>query len=163
MRAEEFEELYSEHARPLLAFVTYRIGDPVEAEDLVADTFERVYRSRRRFDRRRASMKTWVYTIALNLLRDRARRAAVSRRAPVPSAAEASAADPRLEQIEVRAELADALEALSPGERETVALRYGADLTVPEIARVTGERLSTVDGRLYRALRKLHSSLARMD
>ncbi len=163
MRAEEFGELYSEHARPLLAFLTYRTGDPVEAEDLVAETFERVLRSRRRFDARRASKKTWIYTIALNLLRDRARRAAVGRRATVPPAAEASAADARLEQIETRAELADALGALSPEERETVALRYGADLTIPEIARVTGQRLSTVDGRLYRALRKLHSSLAQMD
>jgi RNA polymerase sigma-70 factor (ECF subfamily) len=40
-----------------------------------------------------------------------------------------------------------------------VALRYGADLTVPEIAKVTGERLTTVEGRVYRALRKLREEL----
>lgn len=163
MRTEEFEELYAEHARPLLAFLTYRTGDPVTAEDLVADTFERVLRSHRRFDPRRASKKTWIYTIALNLLRDRTRRAAVAKRVTVPSTAETAALDEGLERIETRAELADALRALSPEEQETVALRYAADLTVPEIARVTGERVSTVECRLYRALRKMHSSLAQID
>jgi DNA-directed RNA polymerase specialized sigma24 family protein len=39
-------------------------------------------------------------------------------------------------------------------EREAIALRFGADLTVPEIAKLTGEPLTTVEGRVYRALRK---------
>lgn len=164
MRAEDFDRLYSDHARPLLAFLTYRTGNPAEAEDLVADTFERVLRSRAPFDPRRASKKTWIYTIALNLLRDRARRATVSLRAQTLLSGESSAApDPGIGLVETRAELADALAALSPEEREVVALRYGADLTVPEIARVTRERLTTVDGRLYRALGKLHDSLSQPD
>jgi RNA polymerase sigma-70 factor, ECF subfamily len=52
-----------------------------------------------------------------------------------------------------------ALAELSEEERESVALRYGADLTVPEIAKLTGERLTTVEGRVYRALRKLRDLL----
>ena len=64
----------------LLGFLIYRSGDRALAEDLLADTFERVLTARRPFDRRRASEKTWLYTIALNLLRDHARRAAVGDR-----------------------------------------------------------------------------------
>src|SRR3954470_6331520 len=64
---DAFERLYAEHAGPLLAFLTYRTGDAVLAEDLLADTFERVLRARRRFDPRRGSQKAWLYTIALNL------------------------------------------------------------------------------------------------
>jgi RNA polymerase sigma-70 factor, ECF subfamily len=48
---------------------------------------------------------------------------------------------------------------LSEEEREAIALRFGAELTVPEIARLTGERLTTVEGRVYRALRKLRETL----
>ena len=55
-----------------LRFLIYG-GDRVLAEDISADTFERVYRARRRFNRGRASEKTWIYSIALNLLRDHAR------------------------------------------------------------------------------------------
>src|SRR5437588_3718434 len=81
MRNEDFERLYAQHAKPLLAFLVYRTGDRALAEDLLADTFERVLRSRWRFDPRRSSEKTWLYTIALNLVRDNARRAAAARRA----------------------------------------------------------------------------------
>ena len=71
MRQDAFERLFEEHARPLLAFLTYRTGDPVLADDLLADTFERAIRGRRGFDRRKGSEKRWLYAIALNLVRTR--------------------------------------------------------------------------------------------
>ena len=58
MGDEEFERLYSAHAQGLFGFVVYRTGDRALAEDLVADTFERAMRGRRRFDRRRGSETT---------------------------------------------------------------------------------------------------------
>jgi RNA polymerase sigma-70 factor (ECF subfamily) len=51
------------------------------------------------------------------------------------------------------------LSVLSEEEREAVALRFGAGLTVPEIAKLTTEPLSTVEGRVYRALRKLREAM----
>ena len=63
------------------------------------------------------------------------------------------------ESLGRRDELSRALAALSEEEREVVALRYGADLTAPEIAKLMGEKLTTVEGRLYRALRKLRKRL----
>src|SRR3954464_454207 len=74
MRGSEFENLYAEHAESLLAFLAYRTGDRRLAEDITADTFERVLRKRRSLDPRKGSPKTWIYTIALNLLRDHLRR-----------------------------------------------------------------------------------------
>src|SRR6266576_3709004 len=74
MRPEQFERLYEEHAQPLFGFLVYRTGDRALAEDLLADAFERALRARRRFDPRKASEKTWLYAIALNCLRDHARR-----------------------------------------------------------------------------------------
>ena len=60
MRGEEFERLYEAHAASLLNFLHYRTGDRPLAEDLLADTFERVLRARHRFNARRASEKTGV-------------------------------------------------------------------------------------------------------
>lgn len=165
MHRDAFERLYEAHARQLLGFLVYRTGDRAVAEDLLADTFEKVFRSRKRFDPRRGAEKSWLYSIALNTLRDHARRAAAESRAlqrSVPAGTETSGhpgALDELEQVEHRDQLIDGLAALSEEEREAIALRYGADLTVPEIAKVTGERLSTVDGRVYRALRKLRDRL----
>ncbi len=159
MRDEEFERLYDEHAAGLLGFLTYRTGDRVLAEDVVADTFERVLRARKRFDPRRASGKTWVYSIAINRLRDMQRSHQSEQRALTRLGPDAPARSGDLEAIEHRDELTGALAQLSLEEREAIALRYGGDLTVPEIARLQGERLSTVEGRVYRGLRKLRDLL----
>ena len=161
MRDDEFERLYAAEAQGLLAFLTYRTGDRALAEDLLADAFERALRARRRFDRRRASEKTWLYAIALNCLRDHARRRDAEARA-LQRSGEGSEprADPGLAAVEHRDEVQRALGVLSPEEREAIALRFGAELSVPEIAEVLGQPLTTVEGRVYRALRKLRDRLA---
>src|SRR3954463_15030152 len=81
MNTEDFERVYEEHAQPLYAFLVYRTRDAALAEDIMADTFVRVLRTSWPFDRRRASQKTWVYSIALNGLRDPRRRVDAERRA----------------------------------------------------------------------------------
>jgi RNA polymerase sigma factor (sigma-70 family) len=161
MREVEFERLYAEHARPLLAFLAYRTRDRGLAEDLVADTFERVLTARRPFDRRKATEKTWLYTIALNLVRDHARRTAARHRAMdrVLAGPDVSSDVSSFHAIDERDAVHRAMECLSEEEREVIALRYGAELTVPEIGKLTGEKLTTIEGRLYRALRKLKPEL----
>ena len=61
--------------------------------------------------------------------------------------------------VEARDELGRGLATLSAEEREAIALRFGAELTVPEMAEALGEPLTTVEGRVYRALRKLRTEL----
>jgi RNA polymerase sigma-70 factor, ECF subfamily len=160
VRAADFHRIYAEHGQSLLSFLAYRTGDRALAEDLLAETFERALRARWRFDRRRASEKTWIYTIALNCMRDNARRRAAEERAlNRVRAGEPAAASNPIEDVETRDSLRDALEVLSDEEREAIALRYGADLTVPEIAKLTKQPLTTVEGRVYRGLRKLRDAV----
>jgi RNA polymerase sigma-70 factor (ECF subfamily) len=159
VRDDDFERLYAAHAEPLLGFLVYRTGNRAVAEDVMADTFERVLRTRFRFDARKSSEKTWIYTIAMNLLRDRARRQAAEIRALEREPSVVGGGHHNVESVEDRDEIRRALSTLTEAEREAVALRYGADLTVPEISRVTNEKLSTVEGRVYRALRKLRNEI----
>jgi RNA polymerase sigma factor (sigma-70 family) len=162
MRTEDFEQLYEEHAAGLYGFLAYRTGDASLAEDLVADTFERVLTARRPFDRRKASQKTWLYSIALNRLRDVARREEVEVRALAASSnGHSGNGHDAIEQVATRQVIMAALATLDDTEREVIALRYGADLRLEEIARVIGKRRSTVEGRLYRGLRRLRSELER--
>ena len=158
MRQEDFERLYAEHAQPLFGFLAYRTGDAALAEDLLADTFERALRARARFDRRKASEKTWLYAIALNLLRDSARRRATEARALERIPRETAASD-ELAGVEHRDEVQRVLGVLSDEEREAIALRFGGDLTVPEIAKLLKQPLPRVEGRVYRSLRKLRDEL----
>jgi RNA polymerase sigma factor (sigma-70 family) len=159
MQKDDFERLYEEEAQGLLGFLVYRTGDRAMAEDVLADAFERVLRSRRRFDPRRGSGKTWLYTVALNRLRDLQRRSQTERRALERIAAGSESEDAGgLGQIE-RGDLMQALAGLSEEEREAIALRFGGDLTVPEVAKVLGVKLSTAEGRVYRGLEKLRDTL----
>ncbi len=158
----DFERAYAEHAEPLLRFLIYRTGDRGLAEDIVADTFERVLRSRSRFDRRRSSEKTWIYSIALNLVSDNARHESVAMRAlqhDLAPQARTAGQDP-IDAVDDRDLIQRALATLAPEEREAIALRYGAELTLPEIAAVIKQPLSTAEGRVYRALRKLRETLS---
>jgi RNA polymerase sigma-70 factor (ECF subfamily) len=160
MRAEDFERLYEAHAGPLLAFLEYRTGDLELARDVHADTFERVLKTRFRFDPRKASEKTWLYSIALNRLRDLQRRQTAEARALQRLAAgHAAAGWSETERLGERDELLRGLARLADEEREALALRYGADLSLEEIAKLTRTRTTTIKGRVHRGLRKLRESL----
>jgi RNA polymerase sigma-70 factor (ECF subfamily) len=163
LRKQDFDALYRAHLDGLFGFLVYRTGDRNLAEDLTAETFARAFKRSSRFDRRRGSEKTWLYTIALNLLRDHMRRVQAEVRALErvevldPMAADGATV---AEYVARRDMIQRALAVLSVEERDAIALRFGAELTVPEIAEVIGEELTTADGRVYRALRKLRAAMA---
>jgi RNA polymerase sigma-70 factor (ECF subfamily) len=155
------ERLFAEHAQGLFAMFAYRTGDPVLAEDLVADTFERIMCTQRAFDPLRGSEKSWVYAIAVNLLRDHARRRAVEQRslaAVGPGFGDGMAVSLE-DEVGRHDEIQRALCRLREDEREVLALRFGADLTLKEVARALGERPAAVEKRVYRALAKLREEL----
>jgi RNA polymerase sigma-70 factor, ECF subfamily len=159
MKIDQFEQLYEEHAEGLLGFLVYRTGDRVLAEEILADTFERVLRSKARFNPLRGSSKTWLYSIALNRLKDLYRKDEAERRALERSGVEPGETASDAERVEERASLQAALAGLDELEREAVSLRYGSDLSVPEVAKLLGVKVSTAEGRIYRGLRNLREVL----
>lgn len=161
MRRRDVEHLYSEHGRQLLSFLVYRLGDQATAEDVLAETFESALRAPPLLKTDERAARAWLYTTALNRARDGLRRSAAEGRA-LQQAAELQAGEGSAgaeEHVTTRDMLRQALAKLSEEEREALALRFGADLTVPEIAELTGQSLTTVEGRVYRALRKLRDQL----
>jgi RNA polymerase sigma factor (sigma-70 family) len=158
---EQFERLYREHASALLGFLVYRTGDLGLAEDVHADTFERVLTSRRRPSPGRGE-KAWLYTIALNRLRDVLRRRGAERQAleRAERLAVAPADFGTLDAVERRDLIHRGLAALPDEEREALALRYGGDLSLREIAEVTGQPQTTAEGRVYRGLKRLREELS---
>ncbi len=157
MKDEQFARLFDEHADALFAYLVYRGGDRAMAEDVVSATFERAYRARRRFNRLKGGERGWLYAIARNLVVDELRRRDAERRARERSGEPEARGG--IESAEAHHDVQSALAVLSPEEREAIALRFGADLTVPEIARLLKLPLTTVEGRVYRALEKMRSHL----
>jgi RNA polymerase sigma-70 factor (ECF subfamily) len=154
----DFARVYDEHIWGVYGFLAYRLPDRETAEDLTQATFERALRAWSRFDPRRASERTWLLTIARNLLIDHHRQ---SRSDPVESIDERLL--PAQPGPEARAggspELVAALASLGEREREVLALRFGADLAGPEIAQVLSLSLANVQQIISRSLRKLRTLL----
>ncbi len=158
MRNADFERLVRRHGQDVYAYLVYRTGDHWLAEELLQDTLERAYRARARFDRRKASEKTWLIAIALNRWRDVARKHA-GEAAAMQALARDVPAPTGMEQVDERRALLDALRHIPSEEREVLALIYGADLTAKQAAAVLDLPVTTVQGRIYRGLARLRQGL----
>lgn len=158
-----FEEIYDDHVWHVYGFLAYRTGSRTEAEDLTQETFERAVKAFGRFDPTRASPKTWLLAIATNVLIDTHRRKAVRpSEATDPSVlADLAPGSEGAPNLGVSPELEAALATLTVRDREIVALRYGGDLTGPEIAALLGLTLANVQQILSRSLRRLRVELER--
>ena len=158
----EFEQAYDDNLARVYGFFAYRVGSRDDAEDLTQHTFERALRSWDRFDSRRAAISTWLLAIARNLLIDHY-RAAVPEPVSIPlqdvPAGELPAYNGAGPSLGLEPELAEALDGLEQRDREILALRYGADLTGPEIVELTGLTLANVQQIISRSLRRLREAL----
>jgi RNA polymerase sigma factor (sigma-70 family) len=160
---QEFAGVYDEHVWDVYGFFGYRLNSRADAEDLTQQTFERALKAWSRFDEHKGTAAAWLMSIARNLLIDHYRRDR-SRQHDSIDDPEQDLALPHAEGPEadlgISAELASALAQLPDRQRELVALRYGADLTGPEIAELTGLTLANVQQLLSRGLRRLRDELA---
>ncbi len=157
----DFADAYDEQVWNVFGFFAYRVASRSDAEDLTQQTFERALRAWSRFDPERAPLGAWLTSIARNLLVDHYRRgAAAPRSEPLDTVPEEQLGS-ELPQPDLGLDpaLAEALATLSPRDREIVALRFGANLTGPEIASVSSLSLANVQQILSRSLRKLRTEM----
>ena len=163
---EAFNILIERYEQPLTHYVYRFVGDAEECEDLVQETFVRVYRNRHSY-RRIARYSTWLYTIAGNLARSEYRK---RRRRQVYSLQSVNREDETYE-VEIPDEtfspdrhtegsiqdhyIQQALDELSEDFREVVVLRDVQQLTYEEIAEITGLPMGTVKSRINRGRTKL--------
>jgi RNA polymerase sigma-70 factor (ECF subfamily) len=139
-------------------FLAYRVDNSQTAEDLTQATFERALRAWSRFDPRRGSEITWLLTIARNVYIDDRRRDRLGPVQPLDERSGPAVPGPE-EGYVARSEVLGALASLSERDHEIVALRFGGDLTGPEIATLTGLQLANVQQILSRSLRRLRELL----
>jgi RNA polymerase sigma factor (sigma-70 family) len=154
----DFHSVCEQHMPELYAFFAYRLGSRTEAEDLTQETLERAFRAWSRYDPSRAAPRTWLLAIARNLLIDHFRASAGRRALNLED--EPGIAAPDVEpDFGLDPDLAVALSRLPQRDREIVALRFGADLSGPEIVALTGLTLANVQQILSRSLRRLREDL----
>jgi RNA polymerase sigma-70 factor (ECF subfamily) len=154
---DELRELYRRYASELFGFATSALGDRELAEEVVQDVFAQLWRHAGDYDKRRASVRTWLYAIARNRIIDAHRRAAARPKRAEDDASLESAAemDAALDHAVLRWQVTAALARLSPAHREVIRLAHYGGLTMREISERTGVPLGTVKSRTSYALRHL--------
>jgi len=159
-RDEAVAALYDLYGRRLYTLGLHLLHDRGLAEDLVQETFVRLWRSAHRFDPGRSSVRTFVYTLARRAAVDIWRR---SSRSPAGTAARPETEDAvggaAFDELIVRLDVGEALAALTHVHREVLELQYHGDLTQTQVAERLGIPLGTVKSRTLYALRALSAEL----
>jgi RNA polymerase sigma-70 factor (ECF subfamily) len=159
-----FNELVSRYHVRLLNFIYRTIGDRERAEDLVQETFVRVYRHLHRFDQSK-KFSTWAYTIAGNLakneLRNRSRNPLVlfqtikkhweADHRPLEWEDNTYRPDDLFRKRHLKEMVEQAVAKLPEHHRMVFVLRELEGKTYEEISEITGVNLGTVKSRLNRA------------
>ena len=152
-----FEALFRRYA-PRLNGLFMRSGAGDLSGDLVQKTFLHVHRARADYQRGRP-FRPWIYTIALNVRREEARKKARSREVAVaPERLREPSVDPSASSSTDRL-VQRALEQLSDTAREVVVLHWYDGMSFPEIANMLGASVSAVKVRAHRAYEQLRKIL----
>jgi RNA polymerase sigma-70 factor (ECF subfamily) len=157
------DRLMNRWQSPLRGFLFRYTQNEQDACDLAQETFVRVYQQRGRF-RTGARFSTWLFAIALNLARDRARRHArrpVQTLESVPEPVDTANPLSSVEQAERMRAVREAIKHLPDELRAAVVLFEYEDKSHAEIGEVMGVSPKAVETRLYRARQHLRTALAR--
>ncbi|RPH93031.1 sigma-70 family RNA polymerase sigma factor [candidate division KSB1 bacterium] len=163
-----FEEIVRRYRDPLFNFIVRLLGDAFFSEDIVQETFLRVYRNRHRYHQV-AKFSTWIYTIASNLAKTELRRRRVRNFFSISSKGED---EKDYDLVDVSTDIERDVDGIIKGEmilkeinalphhfREAVVLRDVQDLSYEEISQILNVPLGTVKSRVNRGRSRLQKRL----
>lgn len=170
---EAFEEIVVRYQHPLTTFITRFVGYGSHVEDILQDTFIRVWKHRRRY-KTVARFSTWVYTIAGNLAKTELRRLKIRRSVYIRTGGEPledegvdvidTTADPESDasREEIRRLVAKEMKRLPEAYRMAVILRDVNDKSYEEVSEILGVPVGTVKSRINRGRARLQKRLGNL-
>ena len=161
---EAFAQLYEEHFNKIYRYVTLRIGDEMEAEDVTQQVFVNTLQSISSFKWRGISFSAWLFRIAHNQAVDylrKKKRAAL----PLDESLTDSDSNPQLiaEDKQDIEQLLQATKKLTEAQREVISLRFTSGLPIAEVAKVMGKSQGAVKALQHSAIVALRKALSVAD
>jgi RNA polymerase sigma-70 factor (ECF subfamily) len=155
--ARALEAVHAEYGASVFGFLLHRLRDRAAAEDVFQQVLTEVWRRGGEYDPRRASMLTWVLTIARSRAIDELRR---RRPEPMdPQTLPEPATDPPDDRLLDAWRMSHLLGLLPAEERRVLELRFYEGLSQTEIAASTAVPLGTIKTRMVRGLERLRAHL----
>ncbi len=161
-RLDQFAEKYQQFFPRVFAYVYGRVHNVHQAEDLVSEVFERAFLKMGSL-RNDEAFSTWLFTIARNIITSHARKRGRESAVDPDILRSVVASNVSVEnEILVREEVAaviDCLRTFPQREQDIVSLKFDAELTNAQIARIMGLSEANVRVILFRTLRKLREMM----
>ncbi len=168
-RAQAYEEqaigeLYDHYAPRIYTYLYRRVHDVKVAEDLTSEVFVRVLQAIQSEQFWQTSFRAWLYRIAHNQVVDYYRQQARMVQLPLEEELEAVADSLDLEEAAnighpTSQMLADALNRLTPDQQQVLALRFGEQLKVHEVAEIMDKSRGAIEALQHRALAALRKMI----
>lgn len=157
-----FVALYTKYNGPLYAFIYKMVQDEEEAMDLVQDSFARLLNSGKQLDDE-TRFRNYLYTIAVNLVRDRGRRSKLRQHASFEAIAESgvqledpnSRPDTNIERENVEQTVQQLIDELPETDRTMLLMKKVEGMTYEDISRITGRSVRTAKRTVKAALDRL--------
>ena len=152
-------ELYRRYGKRLYRFGVQMLGNGGLAEEMVQETFVRLWRTSGRFDAGKASVGTYLYVIARSVAADIRKRPSSRPLLPVEDVdvpPQPDSVDQILDGMIIR----EALESLGQGHAQVLRLAQDEGLTQSQIAERLGLPLGTVKTRMFHGIRAMRAALA---
>lgn len=157
-----FEELYDRYGRALFSVILEIVHSEADAENLLQDTFVKIWRNISRYEATKGRLYTWLVVVARRIALDFVRSAYFSEKTKIQStdtAVSVSSPAPEMQRLEFIG-LEKAVGTLEPNLRQVIDLQYFMGYSQQEVADETGIPLGTVKTRTRAALLHLRKQLS---
>ena len=156
---ESFESIYNRLYIPVYKYFAKRLSDKAFCEDLTSEVFYSCYKNFDRYNPAKATIETWIYSIAANRLKNHYRDKKDALPIDEVGIARNLFANPDFEGAvyltQMKTHLETVLKSLTERERRAIELRYYSELSSEEIAQKLGTTAGNVRVILTRTLKKI--------
>lgn len=157
-----FADLYEVNFERVYAYVSRRVQDRAETEDLTSEVFHHALANLKRFEWRGIPFSAWLFRIAANLISDRWQKS--GREIADEERVEAAQVGPaEIEEVERRATLFRLVSTLPAEQQRVVVLRFVEQKSIKEVAREICKTEGAVKQLQFRALSNLRAQMEGAD
>lgn len=158
---EALEEIHDTYYVPIFRYVSFRVNEHETAEDLTSEVFTRLLSALQDKTAPQKTIKGWLFSVASRVVKDfyrkKYRRKQVALEESVPSLADGPAQ--RVESMITNEKLREAITDLTEEQQEVIALRFGYEMSIREVAQTTGKSEGAVKMLQARAVAALSRTM----
>lgn len=158
-RKEAIELIVKRYYKYIFRYIYSKLNDYYTAQDLCQEVFCKMYNSRNTYCNE-YPFKPWLYKIAYNCVVDyRRSKSYKQQQKVVPIDIKVKDKKDTIEHTFFNNNINDFIEGLNEKQKEVIKLRFCNDLSIEDIAKITGSNINTVKSRLYQGIKHIKNKI----